>query len=144
MTPVIANLAFLFLVAAERPGQQSVTCGVRSCGRYVVVRGLTGAGASGVAAVAFLVATEPVGPTWRGAACAAAAAISAKGAALLPALGWALPYWRGETFAAACLTAAFLLCLLPSVPESPRWLLHRGRKASLRSHALRGQDNSKP
>ena len=107
-----------------------------ACGRYVVVRGLTGAGASGVAAVAFLVATEPVGPTWRGAASAAALAVSGKGAALLPALGWLLPYWRGETFAAAAVTAAFLLCLLPSVPESPRWLLHRGRKASLHSMPL--------
>ena len=100
------------------------------------MRGLTGAGASGVAAVAFLVATEPVGPTWRGAASAAAFAISGKGAALLPALGWLLPYWRGETFAAAAVTAAFLLCLLPSVPESPRWLLHRGRKASMHSVLL--------
>ena len=99
--------------------------------RYLVVRGVTGAGAAGMAAVALLVATEPVGAAWRGHAAMAAAAISAAGAALLPGLGWALPWWRGETFAAAAVTAVFLVALLPSVPESPRWLLLRGRKVHL-------------
>jgi MFS family permease len=96
--------------------------------RYVVVRGATGAGAAGVAAVASLIALEPVGAAWRGAAAMAAAALAAAGAAALPGLAWVLPHWRGETFAVAALQAAFLLLLLPSVPESPRWLLHRGRK----------------
>ncbi len=96
--------------------------------RYVVVRGATGAGAAGVAAVASLIALEPVGAAWRGSAAMAAAALGAAGAATLPGLAWVLPHWRGETFAVAALQAAFLLLLLPSVPESPRWLLHRGRK----------------
>lgn len=48
------------------------------------------------------------------------------GECLLALLAWAIPSWRSLELVCAAVSALFLLTL-PVVPESPRWLLLRGR-----------------
>lgn len=97
---------------------------------YFVMRCITGAGVAGITSSAFLLAVEPVGPSWKGAVVLGSGYGSTVGACLLPLLAFLLPGWRALSFITAALVALVLCTVVPSVPESPRWLLSTGRKVT--------------
>ncbi|KAK9810056.1 hypothetical protein WJX72_004057 [[Myrmecia] bisecta] len=99
---------------------------------YVLLRSATGVGVGGLGRAAFLLATEPIGPSWRGLAGLYTHAFFAMGAALAPLLALLVPAWRPLTFLSAAATCLYLL-FTPSIPESPRWLLAAGRKGEATS-----------
>lgn len=81
---------------------------------------------SGIGLVAFTLACEVVGSSWRGVLGIASQCFWCLGACILPLLALAVPNWRAQTVACA----AVVLCmvpLFPFVPESPRWLLSQAR-----------------
>ena len=63
--------------------------------------------------------------------CAACSGYSsAFGACLLSLMAFLLPSWRVLMAGTALVAFASLCLVVPSIPESPRWLLAMGRKAS--------------
>ncbi|WIA21478.1 hypothetical protein OEZ85_000683 [Tetradesmus obliquus] len=90
------------------------------------LRAVTGVGAAGQAHCIFLLATEPVGPDFRGFAGTITLLFFTIGEFLMVALGFALPNWKHLVVACAGINVAALL-LYPLVTESARWLLSKGR-----------------
>jgi MFS family permease len=88
----------------------------------------TGVGVAGQALGAYLLATEMIGPSWRGAAGIITQCFFIAGEFALVIIAVALPSWRGQFAAGALLCAASAL-LWWVVPESGRWLQVQGRAA---------------
>jgi OCT family organic cation transporter-like MFS transporter 4/5 len=93
---------------------------------WLVTRVLSGVGAAGTALAAYILATEPIGDSWRGAMGIATQIAFIAGEFALVAAASAFPSWRGQAAATAAANAALLL-LWPLLPESGRWLQCQGR-----------------
>ncbi|GLI62485.1 hypothetical protein VaNZ11_005116 [Volvox africanus] len=94
---------------------------------YFIFRLITGIGAAGQALTAYILATESIGPSWRGTAGVATQMFFIVGEFVLVLVAFLARPWRALCFACAVINAV-LLALWPALPESPRWLLVRGRK----------------
>lgn len=93
---------------------------------YVALRTVAGCGASGQSVAIFLLATENVGPSWRGSAQVLSLVVWCIAEFVLIGAAALLRPWRHYTLLSACLASGALL-LVPWLPESARWLLARGR-----------------
>jgi len=93
---------------------------------YLVSRILTGIGAAGQALAAYILATESIGPTWRGAAGVGTQLFFVLGEFVLVLVAFIFQGWRALCFASVII-GAVTLGLWFFLPESPRWLLVRGR-----------------
>ncbi|KAK1260269.1 Organic cation/carnitine transporter 4 [Acorus gramineus] len=95
---------------------------------YATLRFLTGLATGGVGLTAFVLATEPVGPSKRGAVGMASFYFFSVGCVFLSGLTYAFPSWRALYAATSIPSLVFAFAiLLPFVWESPRWYLVRGR-----------------
>ncbi|KAL8144536.1 hypothetical protein V2J09_017568 [Rumex salicifolius] len=99
---------------------------------YAVLRLLTGFSTGGVGLCAFVLATEPVGPTKRGLAGMSTFYFFSTGIAILAAVAYAFPSWRHLYVASSLPSLLFVLLVVPFLSESPRWHVVRGRF----SHAM--------
>jgi MFS family permease len=98
----------------------------------LVSRFLLGVGVAGLPVSAYPLSVESVGPRARGKAGILSQAVYHIGEWLLPLCAFLLDDWRHLCLAVAAASALTTL-LLHSVPESPRWLMVRGREAEARS-----------
>ncbi|CAL9210178.1 unnamed protein product [Musa hybrid cultivar] len=96
---------------------------------YVALRFLTGFSTGGVGLCAFVLATEPVGPTKRGAAGMSTFYFFSVGIAILAGIAYLFPSWRALYVVTSLPSLFFVLAVLPFVSESPRWYLVRRRIA---------------
>ncbi|KAF5730598.1 hypothetical protein HS088_TW19G00190 [Tripterygium wilfordii] len=94
---------------------------------YLLLRILTGFSTGGVGLCAFVLATEPVGPTKRGVAGMSTFYFFSTGIALLSGIAYSFHSWRELYIATSIPSLLFLFIVLPFVAESPRWYLIRGR-----------------
>lgn len=94
---------------------------------YVLLRLLTGFSTGGVGLCAFVLATEPVGPTKRGAAGMSTFYFFSTGIALLAGIAYIYPSWRELYIVSSIPSFLFLVAVLPFLSESPRWYLVRGK-----------------
>lgn len=94
---------------------------------YFTFRFLTGCSTGGVGLCAFVLATEPVGPSMRGAAGMSTFYFFSSGIAFLSGIAYIFPTWRQLYIASSIPSLLFLLFVLPFISESPRWYLVRGR-----------------
>lgn len=96
---------------------------------YVLFRFLTGCSTGGVGLCAFVLATEPVGPSTRGTTGMCSFYFFSSGIAILSAIAYIFSTWRKLYIASSIPSLLFLLFVLPFISESPRWYLVRGRKS---------------
>lgn len=94
---------------------------------YVILRILTGFSTGGVGLCAFVLATEPVGPTKRGAAGMSTFYFFSGGIAILATIAYYFREWRELYIASSIPSILFVFLVLPFIPESPRWYLVRGK-----------------
>ncbi|OMP04542.1 General substrate transporter [Corchorus olitorius] len=94
---------------------------------YLLLRFLTGFSTGGVGLCAFVLATEPVGPSKRGAAGMSTFYFFSTGIALLSGIAYIFPSWRALYIASSIPSILFLLLVIPFISESPRWYLVRGK-----------------
>lgn len=94
---------------------------------YAVLRLLTGLSTGGVGLCAFVLATEPVGPTKRGVAGMSTFYFFSGGIALLSGVALFFPSWRELYIASSIPSILFPIIVLPFLSESPRWYLIRGK-----------------
>lgn len=94
---------------------------------YLFLRLLTGFSTGGVGLCAFVLATEPVGPSFRGAAGMSTFYFFSTGIALLAGIAYIFQSWRALYIASSIPSILFLLCVVPFISESPRWYLVRGK-----------------
>ncbi|XP_008806783.1 organic cation/carnitine transporter 4-like [Phoenix dactylifera] len=94
---------------------------------YAALRFLTGFSSGGVGLCAFVLATEPVGPTKRGAAGMSTFYFFSGGIALLSGMAYLFPSWRSLYIVTSLPSLLFLIAVLPFISESPRWYLVRRR-----------------
>ncbi|KAM3696547.1 hypothetical protein ACJW31_06G047600 [Castanea mollissima] len=94
---------------------------------YVLLRILTGFSTGGVGLCAFVLATEPVGPTKRGTAGMSTFYFFSTGIALLSGIAYIFQSWRTLYIASSIPSLLFLVIVLPFISESPRWYLVRGK-----------------
>ncbi|XP_057414826.1 organic cation/carnitine transporter 4 [Lotus japonicus] len=94
---------------------------------YVFLRLLTGFTTGGVGLCAFVLATEPVGPTKRGAAGMSTFYFFSTGIALLSGIAYVFQTWRTLYIVTSIPSFLYILLVLPFISESPRWYLVRGR-----------------
>lgn len=94
---------------------------------YAVLRILTGFSTGGVGLCAFVLATEPVGPTKRGVAGMSTFYFFSGGIAILSGIAYIFRTWRALYIASSIPSVLFLVIVLPFVSESPRWCLIRGK-----------------
>lgn len=94
---------------------------------YLLLRFLTGFGTGGVGLCSFVLATEPVGPTKRGAAGMSTFYFFSTGIALLSGIAYIFPSWRALYIASSIPSILFLILVIPFISESPRWYLVRGK-----------------
>lgn len=118
----ILNAIFGFLTAFS-PGYWS----------YVVLRFLTGFSTGGVGLCAFVLATEPVGPSKRGIAGMSTFYFFSSGIAVLSGVAYVFNTWRSLYVAASVPSLMFLVFVVPFVTESPRWCLIRGKMNEART-----------
>eukprot|EP00201_Polytomella_parva_P022882 CAMPEP_0175043076 /NCGR_PEP_ID=MMETSP0052_2-20121109/2958_1 /TAXON_ID=51329 ORGANISM="Polytomella parva, Strain SAG 63-3" /NCGR_SAMPLE_ID=MMETSP0052_2 /ASSEMBLY_ACC=CAM_ASM_000194 /LENGTH=596 /DNA_ID=CAMNT_0016306039 /DNA_START=194 /DNA_END=1981 /DNA_ORIENTATION=+ len=97
-------------------------------GVYTFFRFITGIGAAGQALTTYILATESIGPKWRGIAGVATQLYFTAGEFVLVLVAVIFKDWRALCFACAAISAAAAF-LFPWIPESPRWLLVKGRVA---------------
>ncbi|EFJ43631.1 hypothetical protein VOLCADRAFT_119010 [Volvox carteri f. nagariensis] len=102
---------------------------------HLVLRCVSGALCAGQSLGGYVLATETVGPEWRGTSGMLTQSFFILGEFMLVGLSLAFPPWRGLTLAVAASCAAVLL-LVPLVPESPRWLLLHGKANQARAAFL--------
>ncbi|KAK8519909.1 hypothetical protein V6N13_031617 [Hibiscus sabdariffa] len=93
---------------------------------YLLLRFLTGFSTGGVGLCSFMLATEPVGPTKRGAAGMFTFCFFSTGIALLSGIAYVFPTWRDLYVASSVPSILFLVLVIPFISESPRWYLVRG------------------
>ncbi|KAK9268882.1 hypothetical protein L1049_000647 [Liquidambar formosana] len=94
---------------------------------YVLLRLLTGISTGGVGLCGFVLSTEPVGNTKRGAAGMSTFYFFSTGIALLSALAYIFQSWRTLYIASSIPSILFVIIILPFISESPRWYLIRGK-----------------
>jgi OCT family organic cation transporter-like MFS transporter 4/5 len=94
---------------------------------YTLLRFLTGFSTGGVGLCAFVLATEPVGPTKRGVAGMSTFYFFSGGIALLSSTAYFFRSWRTLYIVSSIPSLIFILTILPFVSESPRWYLVRGK-----------------
>ncbi|KAF7112161.1 hypothetical protein RHSIM_RhsimUnG0254400 [Rhododendron simsii] len=94
---------------------------------YALLRLLTGFSTGGVGLCAFVLATEPVGPSKRGVAGMSTFYFFSTGIALLSAIAYLFKSWRSLYIATSIPSLLFLFVIVPFVSESPRWFLIRGK-----------------
>ncbi|CAL1352724.1 unnamed protein product [Linum trigynum] len=95
---------------------------------YLLIRLLTGFSTGGVGLCAFVLATEPIGPTKRGPAGMSTFYFFSTGIAILSGIAAYLSTsWRSLYIASSIPSFLFLILVIPFVSESPRWYLVRGR-----------------
>ncbi|GJX46315.1 organic cation/carnitine transporter 4 [Tanacetum coccineum] len=94
---------------------------------YVLLRILTGFSTGGVGLCAFVLATEPVGPSKRGVAGMSTFYFFSGGIALLSGIAYIFQTWRSLYIASSVPSIIFVLAILPFISESPRWYLIRGQ-----------------
>ncbi|XP_061341794.1 organic cation/carnitine transporter 4-like [Gastrolobium bilobum] len=94
---------------------------------YVLLRLLTGFSSGGVGLCAFVLATEPIGPTKRGTAGMSTFYFFSGGIAILSGLAYIFQTWRNLYIASSIPSLLFIILVLPFISESPRWYLVRGR-----------------
>ncbi|KAK9074200.1 hypothetical protein SSX86_006797 [Deinandra increscens subsp. villosa] len=94
---------------------------------YVLLRLLTGFSTGGVGLCAFVLATEPVGPSKRGMAGMSTFYFFSGGIALLSGIAYVFQTWRSLYIASSVPSILFVFLILPFVSESPRWYLIRGQ-----------------
>ncbi|KAJ0044674.1 hypothetical protein Pint_04333 [Pistacia integerrima] len=94
---------------------------------YLLLRVLTGFSTGGVGLCAFVLATEPVGPTKRGTAGMSTFYFFSTGIALLSGIAYIFRSWRALYIASSIPSVLFLILVLPFLNESPRWYLVRGK-----------------
>ncbi|KAJ0481693.1 putative major facilitator, sugar transporter, major facilitator superfamily [Helianthus annuus] len=94
---------------------------------YVLLRLLTGFSTGGVGLCAFVLATEPVGPSKRGIAGMSTFYFFSSGIALLSGIAYVFQTWRSLYIASSVPSILFVFLILPFISESPRWYLIRGQ-----------------
>ncbi|KAK1440001.1 hypothetical protein QVD17_05826 [Tagetes erecta] len=94
---------------------------------YVLLRLLTGFSTGGIGVCAFVLATEPIGPTKRGTAGMSTFYFFSIGLALVSAIAYMFQSWRFLYVASSIPSIIFLVFMLPFISESPRWYLVRGK-----------------
>ncbi|KAG0469622.1 hypothetical protein HPP92_016322 [Vanilla planifolia] len=94
---------------------------------YAGLRFLTGFGTGGVGLCAFVLATEPIGPSKRGVAGMSTFYFFSGGIAILSCVAYLIPTWRTLYVVTSIPSLLFVLVILPFVSESPRWFLIRRR-----------------
>ncbi|PSR96315.1 Organic cation/carnitine transporter like [Actinidia chinensis var. chinensis] len=94
---------------------------------YALLRLLTGFSTGGVGLCAFVLATEPVGPSRRGVAGMSTFYFFSCGIALLSFVAFVFSSWRSLYIASSIPSILFLVVILPFISESPRWFLIRGK-----------------
>ncbi|KAL3638380.1 Organic cation/carnitine transporter 4 [Castilleja foliolosa] len=94
---------------------------------YALLRLLTGFSTGGVGLCAFVLATEPIGPTKRGLAGMSTFYFFSGGIAILSGISYFFTSWRALYIATSIPSILFLVLILPFVSESPRWYLIRGK-----------------
>lgn len=94
---------------------------------YVLLRFLTGFSTGGIGLCAYVLATEPIGPSKRGSAGMSTFYFFSSGIALCAAVSYLFPQWRELYVASSVPSILFVLLVIPFLSESPRWFLVRGR-----------------
>ncbi|XP_024959293.1 organic cation/carnitine transporter 4 [Cynara cardunculus var. scolymus] len=94
---------------------------------YTLLRFLTGFSTGGVGLCAFVLATEPVGPSSRGMAGMSTFYFFSGGIALLSGIAYIFQTWRSLYVASSIPSLLFVFLILPFISESPRWYLIRGQ-----------------
>ncbi|XP_057968237.1 organic cation/carnitine transporter 4 [Malania oleifera] len=94
---------------------------------YTLLRFLTGFSTGGVGLCAFVLATEPVGPSKRGFAGMSTFYFFSSGIAALSGIAYLFQSWRALYIASSVPSIIFLLASVPFISESPRWYLVRGK-----------------
>ncbi|KAK4750633.1 hypothetical protein SAY87_004115 [Trapa incisa] len=94
---------------------------------YCLLRILTGFSTGGVGLCAFVLATEPIGPSKRGAAGMSTFYFFSCGIAILSGIAYMFRSWRALYVASSIPSLLFLVLVLPFISESPRWYLVRGK-----------------
>ena len=125
LTACMAITAFFGALTACVPGS-----GSGAAAALIGCRALAGVGVGGSAPLAFSYASELTPAAHRGRMNMYVASTYMLGALLTPALAaLLLPHagWRGFSIAAAMPAAVCGVCVVSGLPESPRWLLVRGR-----------------
>ena len=97
---------------------------------FIVLRGMVGFCASGSFMCGFVFMMELVGGLWSTLVSFGLEYSWALGYLTLPLLAWALPRWNNLQLgiSAPSLVFALLLAIPGLLPESPRWLLVKGRR----------------
>nr|GEW62255.1 organic cation/carnitine transporter 4-like [Tanacetum cinerariifolium] len=94
---------------------------------YVLLRLLTGFSSGGIGICAFVLATEPIGPTKRGIAGMSTFYFYSLGIALSSGIAYIFQSWRTLYIASSAPSILFLTLIIPFISESPRWYLIRGK-----------------
>ncbi|XP_058779937.1 organic cation/carnitine transporter 4-like [Vicia villosa] len=94
---------------------------------YVLLRLLTGFSSGAVGLCAFVLATEPVGPSKRGTAGLCTFYFFSGGIAILSGIAYIFQTWRTLYMVTSIPSILYIVLVLPFISESPRWYLVRGR-----------------
>ncbi|KAL4030216.1 hypothetical protein IC575_008452 [Cucumis melo] len=94
---------------------------------YVLLRLLTGVSTAGNALCAFVLSTEPIGPTRRGTAAMSSCYFFSGGIALLSGIAYIFQSWRKLYIVSSIPSLVYLIVVVPFLSESPRWFLVRGK-----------------
>ncbi|XP_057539582.1 organic cation/carnitine transporter 4 isoform X1 [Amaranthus tricolor] len=111
---------------------------------YTFLRFLSGLGTGGVGMCAFVLATEPIGPSKRGVAGMSTFYFFSTGIALLSGIAYLFPSWRSLYVASSIPSILFVTFIIPFLSESPRWFLVRGKaKDAMKVMRLMAQSNGR-
>ncbi|XP_009594672.1 organic cation/carnitine transporter 4-like [Nicotiana tabacum] len=94
---------------------------------YTLLRFLSGFSTGGTGLCAFVLATEPIGQSWRGVAGMSTFYFFSTGIASLSAIAYFFQSWRSLYIASSVPALLFIILILPFLHESPRWFLVRGK-----------------
>ncbi|XP_048498654.1 organic cation/carnitine transporter 4 isoform X2 [Beta vulgaris subsp. vulgaris] len=94
---------------------------------YTLLRFLSGLSSGGVGVCAFVLATEPIGPSKRGVAGMSTFYFFSTGIALLSGIAYIFQSWRSLYVASSIPSIIFITVVIPFISESPRWYLVRGK-----------------
>ncbi|XP_020592244.1 organic cation/carnitine transporter 4-like isoform X2 [Phalaenopsis equestris] len=92
---------------------------------YTAFRFLNGFGTGGVGLCAFVLATEPIGPSKRGVAGMSTFYFFSTGIAILSGVAYLFRTWRTLFVVTSLPSLLFVLLIIPFISESPRWYLIR-------------------